>query len=64
MHNMPHIVSDFIKKIKNAKYVFMVYTGGGELGHGLKKDKKTIGVKKFQNPNITTRDIIEASQGL
>ena len=24
-HNMPHIVADFIKKIKDTKYVFMVY---------------------------------------
>ena len=28
-HNMPHIVRDFIKKIKEAKYLFMVYAGTG-----------------------------------
>ena len=39
-HNMPHIVRDFIKKIKEAKYLFMVYAGAGELGKGLKATKK------------------------
>jgi flavodoxin/Pyruvate/2-oxoacid:ferredoxin oxidoreductase delta subunit len=39
-HNMPHIVRDFIKQIKDAKYLFMVYAGAGELGAGLKATKK------------------------
>ncbi len=39
-HNMPHIVRDFIKKIKEAKYLFMVYSGAGELGAGVKATKK------------------------
>lgn len=37
MYNMPYIVSDFIKKIKSAEYIFMVYSGAGELGSGLKE---------------------------
>ncbi len=39
-HNMPYIVRDFIKKIKKATYLFMVYAGAGELGlcvHATKK---------------------------
>ena len=40
MHNIPCIVVDFIKKIKEAKYLFMVYAGGGELGNGFKATKK------------------------
>jgi len=39
-HNPPHIVVDFIKKIKEAKYLFIVFAGAGELGIGLKKTKK------------------------
>ena len=41
-HNMPHIVRDFIKKIQDAKYLFMVYAGAGELGMGVKATKKII----------------------
>ena len=40
MHNVPHIVVDFIKKIKQAIYLFMVFAGAGELGVGLKATKK------------------------
>jgi len=39
-HNMPHIVVDFIKKIKEAKYLFIVYAGTGDLGIGVKAAKK------------------------
>jgi len=39
-HHTPHIVRDFIKKIKEAKYVFMVYAGTGKLGIGVKATKK------------------------
>lgn len=39
-HNMPHIVRDFIKKIKEATYLFMVYAGAGELGMGVTATKK------------------------
>lgn len=40
-HNMPHIVRDFVMKIKEAKYVFMVYAGAGDLGLCVKRTKKT-----------------------
>lgn len=40
MYNMPHIVADFISKIKTADYIFVVYSGGGELGSGIKATKK------------------------
>jgi len=40
MHNMPHIVSRFIERINGAGYLFMVYTGAGELGNGLRKTRK------------------------
>ncbi len=46
-HNMPHIVRDFIKKIKKAKYVFMVYAGTGDLSTGLKAT-----IKLFAAQNI------------
>ncbi len=38
MYNMPHIVANFIGKIKNTDYFFIVYAGGGQLGNG---DKET-----------------------
>lgn len=37
-HNMPHMVRQFIKKIKKANYVFMVYSDA-ELGLGDRKTK-------------------------
>jgi len=37
MYNLPYIVIDFIKKIKSAAYIFMVFSGAGELGSGLKE---------------------------
>lgn len=37
MHNMPHIVGRFIEHIEKASYLFFVYTGGGDLGRGLRK---------------------------
>lgn len=40
MYNMPHIVADFIKKIKKAGYIFFVFTGGGETGNCMKKASK------------------------
>jgi hypothetical protein len=39
-YNMPHIVRDFIKKIQDAKYLFMVYAGAGDLGGGIHAAKK------------------------
>lgn len=41
MHNMPHIVSRFVERIDGAEYLYMVYTGGGDLGAGLSKTGKT-----------------------
>ncbi len=46
-HNMPHMVRQFIKKIKKANYVFMVYAGAGDLGLGDKKTKKVVRVSKY-----------------
>ena len=46
-HRMPHTVRDFIKKIKEAKYIFMIYAGAGELGKGVKRTQKL-----FVNQNI------------
>ncbi len=34
MYNMPLIVSDFLKLINDAEYIFFVYAGAGELGNG------------------------------
>ena len=46
--NMPHIVRDFIKKIKKAKYLFMVYAGTGDLGTGLKATKKLFAAQNMK----------------
>lgn len=40
MYNIPHIVVDFIKKITDSHYVFMVFAGGGELGGGIRATQK------------------------
>ena len=48
MHNMPHIVRDFIKKIKEVKYLFMVYTGAGKLGRGLKTTRKLFAAQNLK----------------
>jgi ferredoxin len=40
MHNIPLIVIDFIKKIKQANYFFIIFAGGGELGGCIKATKK------------------------
>jgi Pyruvate/2-oxoacid:ferredoxin oxidoreductase delta subunit/flavodoxin len=47
-YNMPHIVRDFIKKIQDAKYLFMVYAGTGDLGTGLKATKKLFAAKNMK----------------
>lgn len=47
-HNIPHIVRSFIKKIKDAKYLFMVYVGAGELGKGLNTTKKLFAAQNVQ----------------
>ncbi len=39
MYNMPYIVVDFIKKIKEAAYIFFVYAGAGKAGNGTKVTK-------------------------
>jgi len=36
MHKLPYIVVDFIKKLKNTKYLFIVLSGGGETGNCIK----------------------------
>lgn len=41
-HNLPHIVADFIKKVVQAKYVFIVFAGAGELGIGGKVARKLL----------------------
>jgi NAD-dependent dihydropyrimidine dehydrogenase PreA subunit len=58
-HNMPHIVVDFIKKIKEVKYLFMAFAGAGELGIGLKTTKKLFvaqNIKLSSLFNITMPD--------
>lgn len=44
MHNMPHIVERFLEAkatlFSGAGYVFLVFTGGGELGRGLQKARR------------------------
>ena len=58
-HNIPHIVVDFIKKIKEVKYLFMVFAGAGELGIGLKTTKKLFvaqNIKLSSLFNITMPD--------
>jgi len=40
MYNVPYLVVDFIKKIKQANYAYMVFGGAGGLGIGLKVTKK------------------------
>jgi ferredoxin len=40
MHNMPRIVSRFIETIETVEYLFMVFTGGGSLGSGLRKTRR------------------------
>ena len=42
MYNMPHMVSRFLATVRQPEYLFMVYTGGGELGSGLRKTKNQI----------------------
>jgi formate hydrogenlyase subunit 6/NADH:ubiquinone oxidoreductase subunit I len=58
-NNMPHIVNDFIKKIKEARYIFMVYAGNGVLGSGNKTTKKLFGAQNIKLSalfNITMPD--------
>jgi ferredoxin len=40
MYDMPHVVIDYIKRIKRADSLFFVYAGGGEPGGGLRKVKR------------------------
>ena len=40
MHNLPRLVVDFIQKIAEANYLFLVFAGAGDLGHGDKKAQK------------------------
>ena len=40
MYNIPWLVVDFIKKIKNAPYIFIVFAGGGEPGAGMNVVRK------------------------
>jgi len=40
MYNLPYIVKDFIRKIKKAEYIFIVFAGAGELGNGDKETEK------------------------
>ncbi len=35
MYNIPLLVADFIKKIKSAEYIFIVFAGAGKLGGGI-----------------------------
>lgn len=37
MYNLPYIVIDFIRKIKKAGYIFLVFSGAGGLGNGKKE---------------------------
>lgn len=40
MYNIPHIVVDFVDKIKTADYIFFVFAGTGKLGNGIKDTLK------------------------
>ncbi|MCP3681942.1 MAG: hypothetical protein GY861_04555 [bacterium] len=48
MYNIPLMVVDFIKKIKNAHYLFMVFASGGESGSVIK-----VAQKLFESQNMT-----------
>ncbi len=47
MYNMPHMVADFIKKIKKANYIFFAYSGAGQVGEGI-----SIVKKRFAEQNL------------
>ncbi len=42
MYNMPHIVADFIKKLRKVNYLFFIFAGGGEAGNGGRTVRKLI----------------------
>lgn len=48
MHNIPLIVVDFIKKITQPKYFFIVFAGGGEMGNCMKITKKLCNSQKLK----------------
>jgi ferredoxin len=56
MHNMPHIVARFLEtnapRLANADYVFLVFTGGGELGRGSQKAQRL-----FARQGITLQSV-------
>ena len=56
MYNMPHIVAEFIRNIKKANYIFMVYTGAGKLGPGIKTTKK-----RFNEQTLTLSALFNLS---
>ena len=45
MHNLPHLVADFIRKITEANYLFLVFAGAGGLGHGDKRAERLFAEK-------------------
>jgi len=47
MYNMPHLVADFIRKIENADYIFLVFAGAGDLGGGIDETYKI-----FESKNL------------
>lgn len=47
-HNMPHIVREFIMKIKKVNYFFIVYAGAGDLGLCVKRTKKIFDAQKLK----------------
>ncbi|MFC1538655.1 EFR1 family ferrodoxin [Candidatus Latescibacterota bacterium] len=47
MYNIPHIVADFIRKIERAEYIFLVFSGAGGLGYGIKNTLNVFASKKL-----------------
>lgn len=48
MYDIPYLVVDFIKKLKNPGYLFIVFDGGGESGSCLKKAEKLFASQNLQ----------------
>lgn len=48
MYDIPYLVVDFIKKLKNPGYLFIVFNGGGESGSCMKKAEKLFASSKLK----------------
>jgi len=52
MYNMPHLVADFIGKLKSAEYIFFVFSGAGDPGTGIKKTLKLFEENKLKLSSV------------